>query len=224
MELTGRATIVAGLAVALAVLASAAGSHAVIGWLGVEAGSADAYVHRAHGTAVPVVLAATFLLCSAMLRIAAGAVTARRDVVVLVARHLGRRDPRVPAALVATGTLVVLTAMEFIEQLAADGHIEGLSDALGGNLALGLAVVVTTAVAVTVVGLRFLRALAETALAVSLLLHAWLSPCRRSCSAPLLSGARHPSRGNRARPGARFASCFGLRAPPSTRSSILLSC
>jgi len=220
MMLTGARPSLADLHRALAwVLASCVAAtlaHGLIGLSDGDGAAGDTYAFRAHGAVGPVAAAALILLCTALLAAAfhPRARSREGDPVSAFARRLGSMNPVAPCAAVALGALTLLLGMEFCEQLAATGHIEGLADALGGNVAAGLSIVGTVAILVTLGGLRSARALVAAAVTAADAFVAWvfISTAPRA-TVPAASGRRHRNR-RHASTAAFPARGSGLRAPP----------
>jgi len=202
----------------LASFATAALAHVMIGWLGNCAGGADAYDEHAHGTVAPIALAAAILLTFGLLVAAANAVARRGgvDPVDLLARRLSEMYPAVPVAFVTLGGLVTLIAMEFLEQWTAFGHVEGIADALGGNVALGFAAVIFVAAALTMLGLRLAHALVAVAAKAVLAVVSWIVAIVGSAVSEAVrrAAACRPRRRSAAASFPLLAHGFGLRAPP----------
>jgi hypothetical protein len=220
MTLTGARPSPADLHRALAwLLASSVAATLAHGFIGLadagEAG-ADTYALRAHAAVGPVAVAALILLCTALLAAALHPRARSREVdpVSAFARRLGSMNPVPPCAAVALGALMLLLGMELCEQIAATGHIEGVADALGGNVGAGLSVVGTVAILVTLGGLRSARALVAAAVAAADAFLAWVfvSTAPRA-TVPAASGRRLRNR-RHASTAAFLAHGSGLRAPP----------
>lgn len=197
----------------LASLVSAALAHVLIGWTGALAGGdADAYDTRAHAALIPVVFASAALLAASTAWIVAVSAARHRavDPVALLAARFGRLRPAVAVAAVAAGTAAALLGMEFSEQLAATGRIEGVVDALGGAPLPGAGLLLATAAAIALLGLRtaaaFITGTAAATLAVLAVLRArgrrtGVVRAWRATAVPFAIGRR-------------FARAHGLRAPP----------
>jgi hypothetical protein len=209
--------IVAALAWLLASLTAAAIAHALIGVAGAAGSGGDAYDEHAHAAVAPVTLAALGLLTGVLLRSAVHRVSRSQvvDPALLLARRFGAMHPLVPSLLVATGAFGALLGMEFTEQFAAFGRVEGVADALGGNAFAGLAIVGCVSAVITMTGLRSARALLTSAAATASALCAWI--LRRSTAVFGRSATVRRARGRRNRAASvAFAHSRGLRAPPAT--------
>jgi hypothetical protein len=217
--------VVGALVCLLASFATAALAHgaiAALGSLGVGE-DADAYGAHGHGAVAPVALAAAALLAYALLRVVASGIARRehRDPMVALARAARGLDPRLPSFAVGACALGTLVGMEFVEQLAAFGHVTSVADALGGNGVAGVAIVAMLAVLVTILGLRFAHVLAAAALAVSRIVATLVVALRLHGDAVSRARIRLAHTGVAAVAGALLARCFGLRAPPArTRLSL----
>lgn len=210
-----RALVLAVLSWLLASLGSAAISHGLIALVSGALLGGDAYATHEHAAVGPVVLAALVLAVTALFYAALQPLLRAdaNDPVALLARRFGSMNPLVPAVAVFAGSLFTLIAMEFAEQCAAFGRIEGVSDALGGNVALGIALVAIAAAVVTILGLRSARALLRGASAALAVLVAWVSarPQSRVDRATIAQRRRHC---RHASTSAFLTRCLGLRAPP----------
>lgn len=202
-----RARRTAGLLVCLlAAFATAAAAHVVLGAFG------DDYAEREHLALGPVALAAAALLAAGLLRVAFATLARveHADPLVVLARGARTLDPRLPLAAVFAGGLGTLVAMESVEQLAARGPID-VAGALGGNVLVGLAVVLAVAALAVMLGLRLARLLVAATIVTARRVAALL---RRRAGATI---ACAPAAGRR-RPVAVavafLARCSGLRAPP----------
>lgn len=204
------------LAWLIASSAAAALAHGLIGLSQGGGAGGDTYALRAHPAAGPVALAALILLCTALLSAALQPRTRSHegDPVSAFARRLGSMNPLLPCVAVALGALTLLLGMEFCEQLAATGQIEGLADALGGNGTAGLGIVATVAVAVTLGGLRSARALVAAAVAAADALIAWVFVLSMPLAAVPASSVRRIRHRRHASTAAFLAHGSGLRAPP----------
>jgi hypothetical protein len=200
----------------LAACVSARLAHGLIGLAGSDRVEGHAYGLRAHPAAGPVALAALILACTALLAAALRARTRspEGDPVAAFARRLGSMNPLMPCATVACGALTVLLGMEFCEQIAATGRIEGVADALGGNAATGLAIVTLATVVVTLCGLRSAHALVAAAVAAADTIVAWVFVTTSPLVAVPASSARRDRHRPRGSATALLARCSGLRAPP----------
>jgi hypothetical protein len=191
-------------------------THGLIGLAGGQEAGADDYAHRAHAAVAPVALAALILAFTALLDVVLNrrGRTRNCDPISEFARGLGSLNPFPSCVAVAFSSLALLLSMEFAEQFAATGHIEGVADALDGNVAAGLATVALVAVLVTLGGLRSAGAFVAAAAAVADALVAWarltISPLARvpASSAERVQHRRHASS------AAFLAHASGLRAPP----------
>lgn len=202
----------------LASLATAALSHALIGFLGDAFSGPEAYDEHGHATVGPVALAALSLVAGVLLRSALRALARPHepDPILLLARRYGNKQPLLPGVAVAGGGLTTLLAMEFTEQVSELGHVTGVGDALGGNVIVGLGIVTLVAVGVTLVGLRAARALVETSATAVGAFIAWII-----AKTPLIHVAvivRRTTIRRSSVVAALLIWCTGLRAPPPTRA------
>jgi hypothetical protein len=198
----------------LASFATAAFAHACIGLLGDAGIGGDAYAAHAHGAVVPVALAATSLSTVVLLRYALHALrnsTTGESIAALV-RRCAEVNSFLAVVAVALGGVATLLAMEFTEQCYEFGSVRGLTEALGGNVPLGLAIVAIVAALVTIVGLRSARILATSAVAAVGALF-FLFVLKRDvleCAAIV----RRVRQQRSVFASAFIARCFGMRAPP----------
>jgi hypothetical protein len=176
----------------------------------------DAYGDHAHGTVGPVGLSAVALVGLLLFRSAALQMGRSHavDPAVFLARRFGTMSPLVPLIAVAVGGFATLVAMEFTEQLSELGRIEGVVDALGGNAAVGLAIVAGVATTITLVGLRSAGAVLRATVATVGALCAWIVVKAPSLvdDAAILRGVQRLRR--RAATSTFIARSRGLRAPP----------
>jgi len=209
----------------LASLMTAFCAHALIDRAGAWFGGdpdlhADAYAAHAHVAIVPIVLLASMLLTGMLLSIAARAVARRErksDGVEALAQELRRIRPAPAMGLVASGGLTILIAMEFTEQALAFGHVGSVTEALGGNVLLGLPIVSIVAGSLTAIGLRVAAGFATGTAASAISIVAWIVARLDAASREVLSAAgriRRPRGRAGAVPGLYASSCRGLRAPP----------
>jgi hypothetical protein len=199
----------------LASLATAASAHASIAVFG-TLGGGDAYTFHAHRTVGPIVLAAVALIATLIWRSAVMSIGRSEaiDPAMLLARRFGTMSPLVPIANVAIGGLGTLIAMEFTEQLSAFGHIESFADALGGNAAIGLAIIVCVAAALTFAGLRSATAFLHVSVSTVSALYAWIV-VRARFSNDATIRRRALGRCRRSFSNTQYTESHGLRAPPS---------
>jgi hypothetical protein len=204
------------LAWALASCLGATLAHGLIGLAGGANGGDDDYALRAHATVAPVALAALTFACTALL----AAILNRRgralgrEPVAEFSRRLGSLNPFPPCAAVAIGSFALLLGMEFTEQLAATGHVEGIADALDGNLALGLALVALAAALITLGGLRSARTLVAAAVAAADAVVTWVTFTTSPLALVPASSVRRVRHRRHASAPAFLAHGSGLRAPP----------
>ena len=205
------------LACLIASCISAALAHASIGVAGDLGAGGDAYAEHEHGALGPVALTALLLIGGVLLSSTFRALSRRAgsDPLLLLARRFASRSPIVPCIAVTLGCLLLLIGMEFSEQVSATGHLEGVSDALGGNVATGTFILASVSCAVTWLGLRSARAIVGSAIAIATFLSAWILIERGPT--PDLALFRRPARRRISLPE-RLAGGAGLRAPPSPQS------
>jgi hypothetical protein len=181
-------------------------SHAAIEAAG-RVGAGGTYEGREHGSIAVVALAAivfgaTTLLAAALLRLRSA--TAQAGGV------------RLSPLAVILGSFGLLLGMEFVEQVAACGHVEGVSDALGGNVFAGLTIVIVTAACVHRFGTLLASPIVRSVARAAGVLAAWIATHERfipSTSAGTLARGATTS----PRPqwtGLFLARSLGLRAPP----------
>lgn len=199
----------------LASLVTAALSHVLIGIGGDVWPGGDAYAEHDHASVAPVVLAAVGLGVILVLRSALKAIGRCEDIdpVVLLARQFGTMRSILPCIAVALGGFAALLAMEFSEQVAAFGYVEGVGDALGGNAVAGVAIVALVAAGVTLVGLRCARTLIAAAATAVGAVVAWIVAAAAVVVDRAAIVRLAPNRRRRL-PNAVLARCSGLRAPP----------
>jgi len=191
-------------------------AHGLIGLSDGHETSGGVYALHAHAAVGPVAVAALILLCTALLAAALHPRSRSEEVdpVSAFARRLGSMNPVLPCAAVACGALMLLLGMEFCEQIAATGRIEGAADALGGNVAAGLAFVTTIAILVTLGGLRSARALVAAAVAAADAFVAWVFVSNAPLAAVPAASVRRIRHRRHASAAAFLAHASGLRAPP----------
>jgi hypothetical protein len=204
------------LAWGLASLSTALASHVALDGLGDLLGSeggADTYSEHAHAAVAPLASVVLTLMLGLLFRLAVCALAQRErtDPVTLLARCFGRVSLRRSFAFAACGGLATLVAMEFVEQIQAFGHPEGVAAALGGNVALGFAVVSFVAAIVTFAGLRLATWLLAVVIATGSIVAAFLRAADLTLP-PIRNFVRRHVR--RATAPAALVRCRGLRAPP----------
>ncbi len=165
------------------------------------------YEGREHGSIAVVALAAivfgaTTLLAAVLLRLRSANEAAGRV--------------RLSPLAVILGSFGMLLGMEFVEQVAACGHVEGVCDALGGNVFVGLTFVIVAAACVYRFGALLASPIVRSAARAAGVLSAWIA--RRERFVPSVS-AGTCARGATALPRSRstgvlLARSLGLRAPP----------
>jgi hypothetical protein len=172
----GSSRVLISLTWLLASLATAALAHVLIAAVGALDAGHDAYADHAHATVVPIGLAAVALMATVLWRSAALRMSRTQaiDPAMLLARRFGTMSALGPIFTVTLGGLGTLLMMEFAEQLSTLGHIEGIADSLGGNVAVGLAIVVSLAAALTCAGLRSAAALLRVSASAAGVLAAWI--------------------------------------------------
>jgi hypothetical protein len=206
--------VLSALALLLAMLATAELSHAILSVGGDLLGS-HAYEERAHAAFVPAVLLTAILACSVLFGSATRHLARAQstDPVLASARHFRTVRPLAPCIAVAAGGFVLLAGMEFLEQLVARGRIEGIGDALGGNVWIGLTIVAAVAAVVTAIGLRFARAMIRAAAAIVDAVATWVFPDTRALAGTPAMSLRTGGRSDRR--ATQFSTRWsGLRAPP----------
>jgi hypothetical protein len=209
----------------LASLATAFCAHALIDSVGDRLDRysnmhADAYAAHEHGSIVPIAQLIATLLVSLLLLVATRAVARKRhngDGIGALAERLRWIRPAHAIGFVAVGGLAILVGMEFLEQAAAFGHVGSVAEALGGNVAIGLALVGGVAAALTAAGLRVVGAFVAVTAATALSIASWIVARLDAALVDVLSGTgrtRRPRGRAGALPGLYASSCCGLRAPP----------
>ena len=190
-------------------------SHQLIDMLSAGFGNDDAYGSYKHIALGPLLLTvcmlAVFLLGRSIVLC-----LARRDAcdpLTFTSRFMSGISPLRLLMLTCLVATLLLFGIEFYEQIAAFGHVEGLGDALGGNVACGLSMLLATSCAITGLACASARAV----------LHAIALSCNVVLGLFLLRG--HLALTNLYRLKAAFylflstdepllASGLGLRAPP----------
>ncbi len=196
-------------------LATALVAHAAIDLLA-SASRGHAHERYAHPAVVPLLFVAGVLgsasaLWSAMRRMrGAGA-----DPLLAVAREFETAYPVLCCIAVAAGGIAWLVAMECCEQFAGLGYVEGIGDALGGNVAFGLATVASIGSLATLIGLRCAHAMVATAAATIDFALSWFVEVSRFAADRASIMRCRPQR-NAVRASARITRSFGLRAPPAS--------
>ena len=210
-----RALVLTVLSWLLASLGSAAIAHGLIALAGTEGLGGDSYVTHEHAALGPVVVAALILAVTALLYAALQPLLRAdaSDPLKLLVRRFGRMNPFVPCVAVTAGSLATLIAMEFAEQYAAAGRIEGLSYALGGNVAVGLLLVAIAATLVTIFALRSAGAILRGATAALRVLVVWVG-ARPHPRVDASANVQRRRRRRHASASAFLARCLGLRSPP----------
>jgi hypothetical protein len=198
----------------LASLATAALAHVLIDAFGAIGAGGDAYDEHAHASVAPVTLGAIALIATLLLRSATLRVGRAQaiDPALILATRFGSMPLLVPVLVVTLGGFGTLLGMEFTEQVSAFGHIEGVADALGGNAAVGFAIIGCVALALTFAGLRSAKALLDVAASGARALYAWIVVSRRTRVDAALLRRGHTR--SRHRTSGAFRKFYGLRAPP----------
>jgi hypothetical protein len=206
-----------GLAWLLAASVTALVAHGLIDFAdGLCVRGSDDYGQRAHTALGPVAVIALILTCVLVARAVAIRLghAARIDPFVALGRSLKTADTSLSCLAVGFGGLCLLVAMEISEQFAAVGHFEGLDDALGGNVPLGIAIVLLVASLVASLGLRFARIALAAGLSVAEAFVAWMSFARPALAVSSAAHARPVQHRRHASEPAFLARTSGLRAPP----------
>jgi len=208
-----------GLVWLLAASVTALVAHGVIDFVdGLGAPATDDYGQRAHTALGPVAAIALILTCVLVARVVAIRLgrAARIDPFVAVGRSLRTAGTSLSCLAVGAGGLCLLVAMEISEQFAAVGHFEGIDDALGGNVPVGLAIVLLVAAFVASLGLRFARIALSAGLSAAESFVAWMSFARPALAISPSAHARPVQHRRHASEPAFLARTSGLRAPPPT--------
>jgi hypothetical protein len=199
----------------LASCTTAVVAHWLIGFFGSAGIGGDDYAARGHAAVGPV-LGAVLVLASSALFAAAlrGAERSRsEDPALALAREFRKMHPFACGVAVAAGGLAVLLSMEFCEQLAAAGRIEGIGDALGGNAATGLTLIGIVATLIATAGVRFARTLLIVTVETAEAFVAWACFAVATSIEPAARISRDLGR-CRTFAAALLAHSNGLRAPP----------
>jgi hypothetical protein len=208
-----------GLAWLLAASVTALVAHGLIDFVDrLGAPASDAYGERAHTALGPVAVIALMLACALVARAVAirlGRV-GRVDPFVALGRSLRTTGTVLSSIAVGAGGLCLLVAMEVSEQFCAVGHFEGIDDALGGNVPIGIAIVLLVATLVVSLGLRFARAALSAGLSAAESFVAWISFARPALAVSASAHARPVQHRRHASEPAFLARTSGLRAPPPT--------
>ncbi len=206
-----------GLAWLLATSVTALVAHGVIEFLDtLGAPASDDYGQRAHAALGPVAAMALAFACT----LAARAVSIRLgragriDPVVALGRSLRTAGTCLSCLAVGAGGLCLLVAMEISEQFATVGHFEGIDDALGGNIPLGIAIVLVVATLVASLGLRFARIVLSAGVSAAEAFVAWISFAQPMLAVPAVASTRPIQHRRHASESAFLARTSGLRAPP----------
>ncbi len=208
-----------GLAWLLAASVTALVAHGFIDFIdSMGASASDDYGQRAHTALGPVAVIALILTSAIVARAVAIRLgsTGRIDPFVAVGRSLRTVGTLLSCLAVGAGGLCLLVAMEISEQFSAVGHFEGLDDALGGNIPIGIAIVLLVATLVASLGLRFARAALAVGVSAAESFVAWISFSRPALAVSPATHARPIQHRRHASEPAFLARTSGLRAPPPT--------
>jgi hypothetical protein len=180
-------------------------SHAGIEAAG-RIGAGGTYEGREHGSIAVVALgaivfASTTLVAAVILRLRSADAPAGRV--------------RLSPFAVILGSFGMLLGMEFVEQIAACGRIEGVGDALGGNVCAGAAIVLVAAACVYRFGTLLASPIVRSAARAAGVLAGWIGARDRDI-ASVSTGTFVPGTGAFPRsPSTVFlARSLGERAPP----------
>jgi len=205
-----------GLALyALASLVVASFAHVLIGLAGALGIGCDTYGEHAHAGLFPAIAGGVALTVGLALKAAlerAGSARSRDPFDVLFASFQPKSNSTRPTVLAALGGFVMLVAMEFVEQRIELGTISGVGDALGGNIAVGIAIVFVVALAIVTVGLRIFGALVTATTTAIVAIVSWIC-ATFGVGKPSLARAWSRPR-SRHTIGLDFSLGRGLRAPP----------
>jgi hypothetical protein len=208
-----------GLAWLLGASMTAVVAHGIVDFVdSLSARASDAYGERAHTALGPVAVIALILACGIVARAVAIRLgrADRIDPFVALGRSLSPAGTLLSCIAVGAGGVCLLVAMEVSEQFSAVGHFEGIDDALGGNIPIGIAIVLLVATLVASLGLRFARVALDAGLSAAESFVAWISFARPALAVSLAAHARPIQHRRHASESAFLARTSGLRAPPPT--------
>jgi hypothetical protein len=194
-------------------------AHGIIDFVdSLGAPASNDYGERAHTALGPVAAIALILACAIVARALAIRLgrAGRIDPFVALGRSLRASGTLLSCIAVGAGGVCLLVAMEVSEQFSAVGHFEGIDDALGGNIPLGIAIVLLVATLVASLGLRFACVALGVGVSAAESFVAWISFARPALVVSPAAHARPVRHRRHASESAFLARTSGLRAPPPT--------
>ncbi len=197
----------------VAICVAALVAHFAIDIVGDWALARDAYDAVSHDSRGLVALATLCVAVAAALRFVISALspTGRAGRTSALARLISR-SPRGFGVAVTAGALALLTGMETLDSLLATGRVEGVADAFGGSLVLGLGVAIPVALTVGAIAWRGLAWFAGARGRIAAVIAILFAPRIRARAAALCHDARFAPVISRER--ASQSHRAGKRGPP----------